>query len=232
MHEAMKKAEKICEMKDRICQITQEAVNNDQSNVGMVGDLVDMVKDLCEAEKDIWKACYYKSIVEAMERDGEENERAGYDNYRYASGRFAPKGHGHRMGYSIPYDPRVWNGDMYMGGMGFTDPRMWGEGTMGFTDNPAVSGMGDASRGNMPRGTSAGYPEAVGAISAYDRYRDAKRHYTETGKSSDREQMSHHARMSVTEAMETMRDIWKEADPELKTKMKTEMGTLVKEFGV
>lgn len=33
------------------------------------GKVVDMIKDLAEAEEKCWKACYYKTVVEAMEEE-------------------------------------------------------------------------------------------------------------------------------------------------------------------
>lgn len=57
-----------------------------------LGAAIDMVKDLAKAEKDCMEACYYEKIVEEM--DDDEGERYGYDRWRYASGRFAPKGRG------------------------------------------------------------------------------------------------------------------------------------------
>lgn len=82
------------------------------------GQNLDDLKDFTEIAKNI--ACFDKDyrIVEAMEKS-EDNEdimrmleqyedypdRRFYDHYRYADGRFAPKGHGtYRRGYEeLPY---------------------------------------------------------------------------------------------------------------------------------
>lgn len=80
------------------------------------GQNLDDLKDFTEIAKNI--ACFDKDyrIVEAMEKS-EDNEdimrmieqyedypdRRYYDHYRYANGRFAPKGHGtYRRGYEEP----------------------------------------------------------------------------------------------------------------------------------
>lgn len=80
------------------------------------GQNLDDLKDFTEIAKNI--ACFDKDyrIVEAMEKS-EDNEdimrmieqyedypgRRFYDHYRYANGRFAPKGHGtYRRGYEEP----------------------------------------------------------------------------------------------------------------------------------
>lgn len=79
------------------------------------GQNLDDLKDFTEIAKNI--ACFDKDyrIVEAMEKS-EDNEdimrmleqyedypdRRYYDEYRYANGRFAPKGRGTRRGYEEP----------------------------------------------------------------------------------------------------------------------------------
>lgn len=84
-------------------------------NVEEMSEAVDMIKDLCEAE---YRAVIVKSMKKADEEEeeydrellrtlkaeyGEESGRRFYDHYRYANGRFAPKGHGtYRRGYEEP----------------------------------------------------------------------------------------------------------------------------------
>ena len=74
------------------------------------GKVVDMIKDLAEAEEKCWKACYYKTVVEAMEEE---------------SGR-------RPMGY-MPISRQGYQGAMgYNGGnMGYTE-RM--SGSSGYSD--------------------------------------------------------------------------------------------------
>lgn len=80
-----------------------------------MGQVVDMIKDLAEAE---YRATITKAMEEAKEEEeeydkillrelkeeyGEDTGRRFYDHYRYADGRFAPKGHGtYRRGYEEP----------------------------------------------------------------------------------------------------------------------------------
>ena len=77
--------------------------NIDTSEMGQV---VDMMKDLAEA-------MYYRELTKAMQEfDAEDvmemldrygDGRKFYDHYRYADGRFAPKGRGtYRRGYEEP----------------------------------------------------------------------------------------------------------------------------------
>lgn len=73
-------------------------------NVEEMSEAVDMIKDLCEAE---YRAVIVKSMKKVDEEEeeydkellrslkaeyGEESGRRFYDHYRYANGRFAPKG--------------------------------------------------------------------------------------------------------------------------------------------
>lgn len=92
------------------------------------GQNLDDLKDFTEIAKNI--ACFDKDyhIVEAMKKSEDDEEimrmieeyedypRRYYDNYRYANGRFAPKGHGTRRGYAeppyyhqMPEDYRTWS---------------------------------------------------------------------------------------------------------------------------
>nr|DAN90000.1 MAG TPA: hypothetical protein [Bacteriophage sp.] len=139
------------------------------------GQNLDDLKDFTEIAKNI--ACFDKDyrIVEAMEKS-EDNEdimrmleqyedypdRRYYDAYRYANGRFAPKGRGTRRGYEEPpyyhmypeYDERERMRDMDRddrGKMYYSEP---------------ASNVGGSN--NMSRNYSE---------SNYDR---AKRNYTET----------------------------------------------------
>lgn len=211
MHERINKIE---EMKEKLISAMSSSLDCgvDKVDTKEAGEVIDMIKDLAEAEEKCWKACYYKSIVEAMEAYGDGSERAGYDNWRYASGRFAPTGRGHFVGFVPPTD--------YI----FDDPRMWGkdDGRMGYPRRP---GMWDEDGRRMDTDRSTDN-------STYGKYRDSRRHYHESGSQSDKDEMSHHAKEYVTEAMATMRDIWKDADPEMKIKMKTELSALAKELGV
>lgn len=115
MHRTITKTDRLCTLFDNLMRWAED--NKDCADVKTMGEVVDMIKDIAEAEKDCWKSCYYKMCSEEMdEEDGMDGyERMGYDNWRYASGRYAPKGRGHRspvhggrrMGY-IP-DPNEWD---------------------------------------------------------------------------------------------------------------------------
>lgn len=134
------------------------------------GEVVDMIKDLAEADKACWEACYYKSIVEAMEKADEESERMGYDNWRYSSGRFAPTGRGTRSGYG---DGLMIPPYMTEDGADFWDGMS--DGMMGYTQGGSRSGSsGGGSRGGS-RSTgggsnASGYSNGGGSNGGYMGY--------------------------------------------------------------
>lgn len=84
------------------CEIDKGIENIDPCEMGQV---TDMMKDLAEA-------MYYRTLMKAMEESSADEtmemfERFGdgrrfYDNYRYANGRFAPKGKGAKHEYDEP----------------------------------------------------------------------------------------------------------------------------------
>lgn len=134
------------------------------------GQNLDDLKDFTEIAKNI--ACFDKDyrIVEAMENLGDDEdimrmleryedypERRFYDHYRYADGRFAPKGHGtYQRGYSEPYYHMT--PEMYRDMDKYTRERMY------FTET-GIDGRG------------TGMHDTKMSESNYDR---AKRNYTET----------------------------------------------------
>lgn len=165
IHETMEKLSKYaCE---EACKSVEEIDTKE------LGEAVDMVKDLAEAE-------YYARIAKAMEESEkedeeetkrimremkeqygeEEGERRFYDNYRYANGRFAPKGRGTRRGFSEPMYHM--NPEMYRE----HDPEWYrdmdrADGRMYYSDGNTGGNMGGSrSDGNMNSNSSSrGYEE-------------------------------------------------------------------------
>ena len=101
-----------CLTEKALCELEKGTENVDTCEMGQV---VDMIKDLNEAEykavivkamkkADEEKEEYDKMLLrELKEEYGEDAGRRYYDHYRYADGRFAPKGRGtYRRGYEEP----------------------------------------------------------------------------------------------------------------------------------
>lgn len=77
-------------------QFSKRGVQN--VNTGEMGQVVDMIKDLAEAEHHCWEACYYKSVVEAM-----NNSKGGKMGYGSGVGSNAPQGYGRTMADTMGY---------------------------------------------------------------------------------------------------------------------------------
>lgn len=123
------------------CEIDKGIENIDPCEMGQV---TDMMKDLAEA-------MYYRTLTKSMDESDPEQvldmfERYGdgrryYDRYRYADGRFAPKGRGTRRGYEEPpywhMTPEMYREmehdrdmDRSSGRMYYTEPKMTPDGGM------------------------------------------------------------------------------------------------------
>lgn len=63
-----------------ICETLEDAVRSklgngiEKANTKEMGEVVDMIKDLYEAKEKLYKACYYKYLMETMEEDKKERE--------------------------------------------------------------------------------------------------------------------------------------------------------------
>lgn len=96
-------------MIEKLAECAEKQFDNGIESVDTaeIGQVTDMLKDLAEA-------MYYRTLTKAMDDSDPEEimemfERYGdggrryYDHYRYADGRFAPKGRGtYRRGYDEP----------------------------------------------------------------------------------------------------------------------------------
>lgn len=65
---------------------------------------------------------------------------------------------------------------------------------------------------------------------AYNDYQSAKRHYTTTNSQTDRDEMIRHANEHIADTMETVREIYKSSDPDLKKRIKTDLTKLIGEM--
>lgn len=190
------------------CEIDKGIENIDPCEMGQV---TDMMKDLAEA-------MYYRTLMKAMEESSADEtmemfERFGdgrrfYDNYRYANGRFAPKGKGTRRGYDEPpyfhMTPEMYRGMEHDRDIDRNYGRMY------YTE-PTESGM------NM---TESGYDKA-------------KRHYTETKemhKANTAEDKEHKMKSLENYMKELSGDITElltDMTAEERTMLKSKLSTLV-----
>ena len=211
--EDMKKSgsyDELCDLKKDLIKIFASELHTkgvDDLDTKDCAEVADMIKDLAEAEKACMEACYYETVIKTMEKADEEDEqegRMGYNAYRYANGRYAPKGRGTRRGYTPEmgrmnpylYDPDF-EEEMEKGRLGYQgeDPE----------DDPRQS-------------------------REYNEYKRAKRHYSETKSPEDKRKMDEHAMKHVNQAMDSFREMWRDADPNMRKRMKADLTTLVGEM--
>lgn len=242
MHKTMEHCEKLCELEKKLSSWFEDEIAKGSHcfDVSIGKEVTDMIKDLAEAQEKLWKACYYKKITEAMDEykdfdedfPMDEEGRRGYDNWRYASGRFAPTGHGHRSGYRGSGTMRHRSGSMhnrmrgYDDGMDYDDDNMYDDrrgmprrNMRGYVDEYDMDGMHDPNRQNGMHDTMPMRP--------WDRYTEAKRHYTETKDQSHKDAMEKHADEHIHESIDSMKEMWKDASPNLRAKLKTQLTSLV-----
>jgi len=209
---------RIHEMLERI---TEKALNEMGKGVESINTeefsmVTDMIKDLCEAE---YKAVIVKSMKKADEEEeeynkellralkdeyGEEGGRRYYDEYRYANGRFAPKGRGIRRGYTEPpyyHMPLNYNDMEYMRDM-------------------------DKSRGKMY------YSEPIAPHVSESNYDRAKRHYTETkemhkgASTEDKEHKMKALDMYIRELSGDISELLNDMTPDERNLLRTKMSNL------
>lgn len=173
-------------------------------------------------------------IIEAMKEQDEEEKlmsKMGYNNRRYADGRYAPRGRGSYYGF---YPPEM-DGDEYMREY-LKDPSMFAEnmrmgyrymGDLNTTGN--VPGTGDAGHLTPTApAVAAGYRSPHGMM--YDRYMDARRNYTATKDPEDGKAYKQ-AMADVFNDLEMITaDMWKDMTPEEKTKYKNKLTTMVQKM--
>lgn len=222
MHETMMTIEKMAEAKKTFLDwLCAEMAKGEECFDGRAGGaLTDMIKGLAEAEEKCMKAKYYEVVIgEMLDYDSEEDDemgRYGYDNYRYASGRFAPKGrgrnvgHGSRLKMGYPLDPHT---------------------------HPGADRWDDYDRiiGHDPMRYPYGYPEdqkdgRKTKSSTYDEYKRSKMGYTQTHTDQDHRQMNDHILEATMETAEDMKEMWNDASPETKARMKANLSSLLKEW--
>lgn len=202
-----------CLTEKTLCELDKGVEN---VNTEEMGEAVDMIKDLCEAE---YKAVIVKSMKKADEEEeeynkellralkdeyGEEGGRRYYDEYRYANGRFAPKGRGIRRGYTEPpyyHMPVNYNDMEYMRDM-------------------------DKDRGKMY------YSEPITPHVSESNYDRAKRHYTETkemhkgASTEDKEHKMKALDMYIRELSGDISELLNDMTPDERNLLRTKMSNL------
>lgn len=207
-----------CEMIRSLVEETRKEIGKGVFCPGVDGDglgkAVDMIKDLADAAKNHYEACYYKAVVEAMQdyEDKEENNWnddfgiRGYNHNRNAKGQFSSRNSRSMNVQGFHPDYRMMNPRLYEDLM--NNP-MTKNMVMGYSDD----GMMNSDHGRI-----------------YDEYRMAKRNYTQTRSTSDKAMADERAEEYVVHGLQNFLDIYRDADPTLRKKLKENFMGAVEEM--
>lgn len=206
---------------------TELAKGTENVNTKEFGEVVDMIKDLSEAEKNKMEACYYKTLIEAMEESdyGEDYdeygplERRGYrGGGRSGGGRGGNRGGGNRgggRGGRRSYE-EMWD-----------DPRFMEE-RMGYSNGAyggGSRGQSSGGQGGQSRGYQGGQQQSRYGYS-HDDYMNERKMYSST----DPESMKKRAKI-IDEHMDDMYEMFKEEvqdmTPEEKQMWKSKLNKII-----
>lgn len=231
MKETMMTLEEMKEIEKTLLDWVKEEVGKGKEcfDVEAAGEVVDMVKDLSEAGEKCMKKKYYEMLICEMmstDDDMEEVGRMGYDHWRYAgSGHYAPKGHG-------TYQTRV-SGTGKPGYIPDPDRYDWERkpgrhlhAPFPYDDNMGPMGypMGGIKTTDPIKMDGMKYGEA------YERYKNMKKHYTETHDEGSHHEMNEHIKESARDTLMAMKDMWADASPEVKQVMRNGVESLLTEM--
>lgn len=100
-------------------------------------------------------------------------------------------------------------------------------------DRPSGRHMPMGYRPEEPSGGDGSWGDRDGTYGrAFREWRKAKRHYTETHSESDRNRMRETENEHLAETMATFREMWDDAEPDMRKRMKEDLSKLVSEMAV
>lgn len=212
-------AEKIMEcVKSKV--ETRGIDNVSYDEVKEIGEWVDIAKDIVCYDKDM-------RMIEAMDEEekyGDMDYRMGYRG-RDSKGRFV---HRPGRGRSAGYTPYVHMMPPFMDGMyDEYDGVMPEDYRMGYSDG---RGGRSGNYGGSEHSENVGNHGGSRRGETYDRYRDNRRHYTDTKDLESKKKMDESMKEYMDDAMDSMKEMWKDADPQLKQSMKAELTKLVQQL--
>lgn len=239
--------ENLHEMIEDLTSCTKDAMKNNKSNVGNypISMVTDMIKDLAEAE-------YYSTIVKAMheadkeqeeedkymlkrmkEEYGEDEGQRYYNDYRYASGRFAPRGKGTKRNYTMYPAEYYRDADIIDGKMYYSE--------MNGMESHEMNGAkryNDGYHDGESMGYKRGYEE--GKRTMPRDYREGRsgrnrRTYIETKETKDNSPESKQMKMRelekyMNELSSDITEMIGDASPEEKNLLKNKLQTLSQKF--
>ena len=200
-HKSTEKYNDICSLKHHMLHYvmgeTEKGFEANPEKVHILKEYVEMIKCLAETEKECQEADYYEAVVQAMEDTGMTD-----------SERMGYNPNRNRMGqYS---DGRAGNSDSGSNSRRGYSPDMYSRMMMRPGDDRDDWGDDD------PRHSES-----------FNRFRKAKRYYTKSHSEEDKQRMKDASNEHMVETMATIREMWDDADPDLRARMKTDLTNLV-----
>ena len=192
----------LCELK---CTLIDALKTQMSGGVGNVD--AEEAGEVVDMIKDFAQTDYYEAkahYYRTVEKAMEEGKSRGRYGYVRGLDRYMDDRDGMEL-------PEWWEMD-HMADTDQFDPRRY---RMGYTPNRKM--MDDK---NEKFGT------------AYREWDVSRRHYHDSNKSEDKEEMNRHAREHIANTLESIRTIWSSSDPELKKRMKADLTALVGELTV
>lgn len=195
-------------LKETIVDATKAEIAKglDKVSTAELGEAVDMIKDLADAKKNCLEACYYEQVVHAMS-EGEE-----YEGRR-------------RMGYK-PYmdqQPYIFR---HMGSIDADNPNY--ERLVDYGDKQTWP------KTHEPKSEGKeGMEDWDGRYSdSYSRYKHARRNYTMTHDKEDNAESKKYAKDFIMLTLNSIKEMWEEADSDLKKRIKMDLTNLVGELEI
>lgn len=184
----------------------------------MTREDLDELKEWACVMKDLTEYDINKRGIEAMDEAEQEEKMYGRMGYRgrAANGRFVHRpGRGRSAGYT-PY--------LHMMDDGMDEYDMHDDIPYPMTGYR----MGYTTGNDRMDGMETRRPSRYGE--SYDRYSDRRRHYHETKDADSKRQMDESIKEYMSDVMENMRDMWKDADPTLRQTMKADLTKMVQQL--
>ena len=197
-HKSTEKYNDICSLKHRMLHyVMGETEKGFEPNPEKVHILKEYV-EMIKCLAETEKECQEADYYESVVAAMEDSERMGYNPNRNRMGQYSDGRAGNRNGDSDSNSRRGYSPDMYS--------------RMMMRPGDDRDDWGD----DDPRHSEA-----------FNRFRKAKRYYTKTHSDEDKQRMRDASNEHIMETMATIREMWDDADPELRTRMKTDLTNLV-----
>ena len=166
-------------------------------NTKEASEVIDMIKDISKTEKNYYEGCYYKEVIEAMEKQDKNNEYSNdmiYKSY-------------------IDKEPYI---NEYLKNPSFMENRR-----MGY--HPSESEINHTQE-------SSDKKQLDKYGKSYNEYQIAKNNYMNSRSINDKQEMDKKALEHINDAITCVKNMWREADPELKKHIKTNFSNLLTEM--